>query len=124
MPHRFGDAEGSSNRRGEKGARSLAWYKCLEVALWPGHCRGYSGARAREKFMIQLKPVVLERDGIRLEPLSMEHLLGIEKAAADGELWKLWYTAVPEPGKTKVWYDHAMSGMTAGNMLPWAVREL
>jgi RimJ/RimL family protein N-acetyltransferase len=74
--------------------------------------------------MIEPRPIVLERSGIRLEPLTVEHLPGIERAASDGQLWKLWFTAVPEPGKTQAWFDHAMSGLSAGHMLPWAVRDM
>ncbi|HTE42558.1 MAG TPA: GNAT family protein [Steroidobacteraceae bacterium] len=74
--------------------------------------------------MIEPKPVVLERGGIRLEPLSLEHVAGIERAAADGELWKLWFTVVPAPGHVDQWFDHAMSGLKAGLMLPWVVREV
>ena len=48
--------------------------------------------------VIHPKPVTLERDGIRLEPLSPEHHDGLAAAAADGELWELWFTSVPEPG--------------------------
>ena len=48
--------------------------------------------------MLAPKPVVLEHDGIRLEPLAAEHQAGLI-AAADGELWKLWFTSVPDaPG--------------------------
>jgi RimJ/RimL family protein N-acetyltransferase len=74
--------------------------------------------------MIEPRPLVLERSGIRLEPLTAEHLPGIERAARDGELWKLWFTAVPEPGKSQAWFDQAMSGLSAGHMLPWAVRDV
>jgi N-acetyltransferase len=73
--------------------------------------------------MIELKPLVLERSGIRLEPLSEEHLPGIERAAADGELWNLWFTAVPAPGQVRRWFEQAMAGQQAGTMLPWAVRD-
>ncbi|HEY6643480.1 GNAT family protein [Povalibacter sp.] len=73
--------------------------------------------------MIELKPVVLERSGIRLEPLAEEHLPGIERAAADGELWNLWFTAVPGPGQARRWFEHAMAGLQSGTMLPWAVRD-
>ena len=48
--------------------------------------------------MIHPKPVTLERDGIRLEPLSPEHYDGLVAAASDGKLWELWFTSVPEPG--------------------------
>jgi len=74
--------------------------------------------------MIEPKPVVLEHSGVRLEPLSVEHLEGIAHAAADGELWKLWFTAVPSPEKVRTWFDVAMQGLKEGHMLPWSVREL
>lgn len=74
--------------------------------------------------MIDPKPVTLERDGIRLEPLSPEHLAGLVQAAADGELWNLWFTSVPEPGATLTYIGDAIKGQLDGHMLPWAVRDL
>ncbi|MBB6091402.1 RimJ/RimL family protein N-acetyltransferase [Povalibacter uvarum] len=74
--------------------------------------------------MIEPRPIVLEYRGIRLEPLTEEHLPGIAKAASDGELWKLWFTAVPTPDGVRKWFEFAMEGLKAGHMLPWAVREL
>ena len=74
--------------------------------------------------MIQLKPVTLERDGIRLEPLSPEHYDGLVAAAKDGELWKLWFTSVPEPGGVLIYIRDAAKGQADGHMLPWAVRDL
>lgn len=40
----------------------------------------------------------LARDGIRLVPLTAGHAEGLAAAAADGELWQLTFTSVPEPG--------------------------
>ena len=74
--------------------------------------------------MIHPKSITLERDGIRLEPLSYDHHHGLEDAAADGELWQLWYTSVPEPGSTQTYIADALKGQDAGHMLPWAVRDL
>ena len=74
--------------------------------------------------MIHPKPIALERDGIRLEPLSAAHLDGLLAAAADGELWNLWFTAVPAPDATQAYIEDALKGQQQGNMLPWAVREL
>lgn len=74
--------------------------------------------------MIQLAPVMLEGRGIRLEPLGTEHEEALSAAAADGELWNLWYTVVPKPAETKVYIADALAGQKAGHMLPWAVREL
>ena len=61
---------------------------------------------------------------MRLEPLAREHHDGLEAAAADGRLWELWFTSVPEPGKTDTYIRTALDGLDAGHMLPWAVREL
>ena len=74
--------------------------------------------------MISPQPVVLEGHGVRLEPLAREHHDGLAAAAADGELWKLWFTSVPEPGETHAYIAAALAGRDAGHMLPWAVRDL
>ncbi len=74
--------------------------------------------------MITLAPVVLEANGIRLEPLTAAHAAALATAASDGRLWELWYTAVPEPDGTRAYVDAALEGQRAGHMLPWAVRDL
>ena len=74
--------------------------------------------------MIKLGPVTLEDHGVRLEPLSREHHDALAVAAADGKLWELWYTSVPEPGQTQAYISGALAGQEAGHMLPWAVREM
>lgn len=61
---------------------------------------------------------------MRLEPLATAHQAGLASAAADGELWKLWYTSVPEPSAVSRYIADANAGMAAGQMLPWAVRDL
>jgi len=74
--------------------------------------------------MIKLAPITLEGHGIRLEPLTLEHEADLSAAAADGELWNLWFTSVPSPDETKTYIENALAGYKAGHMLPWAVREL
>ena len=74
--------------------------------------------------MIDPRPIVLEGHSVRLEPLAASHLEAIEAAAADGKLWELWFTTVPEPGKTRAWLETALAGQEARHMLPWAVRDL
>jgi RimJ/RimL family protein N-acetyltransferase len=70
------------------------------------------------------RPVLLEGHGVRLEPLAREHHDGLVGAARDGELWKLWFTSVPEPGQARDYIAAALDGQQAGHMLPWAVRDL
>ncbi|HJU90189.1 MAG TPA: GNAT family protein [Gemmatimonadaceae bacterium] len=74
--------------------------------------------------MITVAPITLEGHGIRLEPLTNAHRDDLAAAAADGRLWELWYTAVPEPAKTTAYVQTALDGQRDGHMLPWAVREL
>ena len=69
-------------------------------------------------------PVTLEGHGVRLEPLTPAHQEGLAAAVADGRLWELWFTAVPEPDRAGVYIADALDGQRAGHMLPWAVREL
>ena len=74
--------------------------------------------------MITVKPTQLEGSGILLEPLTLGHADALRAAAADGRLWELWYTAVPEPAKVEAYIETALAGQRDGRMLPWAVREL
>lgn len=74
--------------------------------------------------MIKVLPAKLEGYGVRLEPLSPQHEKGLIEAAKDGRLWELFFTTVPEAGKTKKYIDDALKGQERGDMLPWAVRDL
>lgn len=74
--------------------------------------------------MIAPVPITLEGHGVRLEPLSLAHEDDLAAAAADGKLWELWFTSVPAPGETARYITAALEGQRAGEMLPWAVREL
>jgi RimJ/RimL family protein N-acetyltransferase len=74
--------------------------------------------------VIAPQPVTLEGHGVRLEPLEARHDAELAKAAADGKLWELWFTSVPEPGASAAYIATALQGQGEGHMLPWAVREL
>ncbi|HJR60785.1 MAG TPA: GNAT family protein [Vicinamibacterales bacterium] len=74
--------------------------------------------------MIRIVPATLEGHGVRLEPLDATHAPHLAEAARDGELWRLWFTAVPEPAQAETYVSAALAGQRAGHMLPWAVREL
>lgn len=73
--------------------------------------------------MIAPKPATLEGHGVRLEPLAREHREGLDRAAADGRLWELFFTSVPAPGETDKYIETALEGQKAGHMLPWVVRD-
>jgi RimJ/RimL family protein N-acetyltransferase len=73
--------------------------------------------------MPALTPVVLQDDYVLLEPLGLHHAPDLEAAAADGELWNLWFTSAPAPGQAHAYIQKALEGVAANTMLPFAVRE-
>ena len=58
-----------------------------------------------------------------MEPLAAEHESELATAVADGKLWDLWFTAVPDPDGVRDYIAKALEGQERGEMLPWAVRE-
>jgi N-acetyltransferase len=74
--------------------------------------------------MIHPKPVVLESGSVRLEPMSVEHVPGLQEAARDGALWELWFTVVPSPNEAQAYVSSGLQGLADGHMLPWVVRDL
>lgn len=70
-----------------------------------------------------VQPVVLRERGIRLEPLALEHEAGLQAAAADGELWRLRVTSVPEPENTRAYIETALRMREQGNRFAFAVIE-
>src|SRR6476620_6511218 len=74
--------------------------------------------------MIRVEPVVLEGRGIRLEPLSAEHEPALSAAAADGKLWDLWFTSVPDPAGMRAYIEEGLAGQRDGHMLAWVVRDV
>jgi RimJ/RimL family protein N-acetyltransferase len=71
--------------------------------------------------MTWLNPVTLAGPHARLEPLSHEHAEGLRDATRDGELWKLWYTAVPAPEGMTAEIDRRLGLQARAAMLPWTV---
>ncbi|MGQ2978869.1 MAG: GNAT family N-acetyltransferase [Polaromonas sp.] len=70
-----------------------------------------------------VQPVTLSGRGIELVPLALEHEAGLRAAAADGELWKLRITSVPEPEQTRAYIEDALKAREAGHRFAFAVRD-
>jgi N-acetyltransferase len=66
-------------------------------------------------------PVTLSLRGLRIEPLALAHEDGLRLAAADGELWKLRVTSVPEPENTRAYIETALKMREEGNRFAFAV---
>src|SRR6185503_19891544 len=73
--------------------------------------------------MIHPIPVTLRGYGVLLEPLRQAAADDLIAAASDGELWELWFTAVPAPDEVESYIEKAMAGQGNGTMLPWIVRD-
>ena len=70
-----------------------------------------------------VQAVTLEGRGLRLVPLALEHEQGLRAAAADGELWKLRVTSVPEPEQTRAYIVNALAQREAGQRFAFAVLD-
>ena len=71
--------------------------------------------------MREVEPVHLANEHIRLEPLGLQHVDGLARAAADGELWTIRVTSVPEPDDTQGYIERALQGFAEGHRLAFAV---
>ena len=67
--------------------------------------------------------VTLARGPVRLVPLALEHEAGLAAAAADGALWTLRVTSVPEPGATRAYIETALRMHAEGSRLAFTVLD-
>lgn len=74
--------------------------------------------------MQTVAPVTLQDRRIRLEPLGLQHVDGLKRAAADGELWNIRVTSVPDPDDTRGYVERALQGHAEGHRLAFAVIDL
>jgi RimJ/RimL family protein N-acetyltransferase len=65
--------------------------------------------------------VTLRSARVTLEPLAHARRDELIEAVRDGELWRLWYTSIPEPEKMAAEIDRRLGLQAAGSMLPFAV---
>jgi RimJ/RimL family protein N-acetyltransferase len=66
-------------------------------------------------------PITLSDTSVTLAPLSQDHAADLTEAAADGELWKLWYTMIPAPDGVEAEIDRRLGLLEKGAMLPFAI---
>ena len=73
--------------------------------------------------MQPVRPVTLASEHVRLEPLGLEHVEGLKLAAADGELWTIRVTSVPDPDDTRGYVERALQSFSEGHRLAFAVLD-
>jgi N-acetyltransferase len=66
-------------------------------------------------------PVSLHGEIVSVVPLDQSHCYALQEAAADGELYKLWYTNVPTPDGMADEIDRRLSLKAMESMLPFAI---
>ncbi|MFB2674764.1 GNAT family N-acetyltransferase [Shewanella xiamenensis] len=65
----------------------------------------------------------LNGEYVVLESLSLSHVAALSLAVTDGELWRLWFTSVPEPSEMKAYVMKALAEKSRGESFPFAVRD-
>lgn len=73
--------------------------------------------------MFLCQPVTLTGQHATLVPLLEGHHNDLVEATQDGELWRLWYTAIPTPQGMAAEIRRRLGLQEMGNMLPFAVVE-
>lgn len=62
---------------------------------------------------------VLEGARVRLEPMTPEHLAGLEKVAFDDRIWRYMPVRVKTPADLRDWLENALHLKASGKTLPW-----
>ena len=73
--------------------------------------------------MAFVEPVTLASRGVELRPMALDDEAGLKAAAADGELWNIRVTSVPEPEQTRKYIEDALAMREAGNRFPFVAVE-
>ncbi len=73
--------------------------------------------------MAFVETVTLSAYGITLRPLALEHEAGLRAASADGALWNIRVTSVPEPEHTRAYIENALDMRDAGNRFAFVVTD-
>lgn len=70
---------------------------------------------------MEISPVTLEGQHVRLEPLALAHEEALVAAANDGELWNSTVTIVPTRETMAAYIEAALEGQTLGRELPFVI---
>ena len=62
---------------------------------------------------------LLEGTRIRLEPMTLEHLPGLEAVAFDDRIWRYMLSWVKTPADLRAWVEDALRLEAAGSVMPW-----
>lgn len=67
-----------------------------------------------------VKPLILERTHVRLEPLTLEHHTALCEVGLDDELWKVTASNIRTPDDMRSYIEMALRWQNEGTALPFA----
>ncbi|HMG95657.1 MAG TPA: GNAT family protein [Gemmatimonadaceae bacterium] len=70
-----------------------------------------------------LRPIVLEGDFVRLEPMTPEHHDGLSAVGLDPEIWRFTLVVVQTPEEMRGYMDAALELQRGGTTLPFVTIE-
>jgi RimJ/RimL family protein N-acetyltransferase len=70
-----------------------------------------------------IEPVTLRGRVATLEPLAAGHAPALAQAAADGDLWRLWYTSIAPPDRMAEYVAAALDMRERFDAMPFVVRD-
>ena len=70
---------------------------------------------------MEIAPITLEGQQVRLEPLTRAHEESLIAAAADGELWNSTVTIVPSRASMAAYITAALDAQSRGSELPFVI---
>ncbi len=73
--------------------------------------------------MAWIAPLTLTGRHARLAPLDASHASALADATREGELWRLWYTAIPSPERMAAEIERRLGLQAQGSMLPFTVLD-
>jgi N-acetyltransferase len=73
---------------------------------------------------LELEPISLEGQHVRLEPLSLAHLDDLSKVAFDPDLWRWTSETGGSPADLRAYVERALEARRSGTVLPFATISL
>jgi len=75
--------------------------------------------RQHLRYSVFMDTPTLEGTGVRLDPLTLDHLPALEAIAFDPTIWRYMIFDVRTPADLRTWVQDALDAATTGTTLPW-----
>jgi N-acetyltransferase len=75
------------------------------------------------RYSFFMETPILEGPNVRLEPLTLDHLPGLEAIAFDPSIWRYMIYSIHTPEDLRAWIEAALEQRSEGSALPWVTVE-